>query len=260
MWHEMFGYPYLMKYVTDMDFFSKGLYLVQKYPPTNYRMWGEDMALMQIRNPSVLTVSSSSSDDKGIAITIFGTVAGYPDSETITTNGADGTTDVTGAKVFSYVERITKSDSSVGRITVTANSGFDTLTVLPVGDTTTGVLYRKVQLYPLPNQVAPIYVQYYKYPYRLVGDNDVHELGEDFDESIILLATAKIKAEANLAEADRFFALWQDEMRSLKRVNVDKMDYTPSLRRPRQSAVDTLVTANLLYRQAGSQFGPASRF
>jgi hypothetical protein len=256
MWHEGFGYPFRMNYITDLDFYQHGVYLTIKYIPTHYRMWGEDMVLMQVRQPSIVSVVSSSSADTNIAITVFGHVAGYPDYEVITTNGA---TTVNGTKVFSYIERIIKNNSTTGRITITANSGQDTITVLPVGDTTTGPLYRKVQLYPLPNQVFPVHVQYYKYPYSLVNDGDVHELGEDFNEAIILLATAKIKAEANLAESDRFMLLWQDEMRSLKRTNCDKIDWFPTLKRPRQASSDALVAPNLLYRQAGANFGPASR-
>ena len=260
LWHEGFGYPFRMNYITDIDFYQHGVYLTIKYIPTHYRMWGEDMAYVQVRQPTVITIVSSSTSDVNIPITVFGTVGGFPDYEVITTNASNGSTSVSGTKVFSKVERVTKGSATVGRITVTGNSGQDTVAVLPVGDTTSGPLYRKIQVYPLPNQIFPIYCQYYKYPYRLVNDGDVHELGEDFDEAIILLATAKIKAEANLnAEADRFMLLWQDEMRSLKRVNCDKFDWYPSLKRPRQASSDALAAPNLLYRQAGSNFGPASR-
>jgi hypothetical protein len=260
LWHEGFGYPFRMNYVTDTDFYQHGVYLTVKYIPTHYRMWGEDMTLMQPRQSSVMTISSSDSSDTSIPVTVFGTVSGYPDYEVINTNASNATTAVSGSKVFSTVERITKYGTTVGRITITANSAQDTINVLPIGDTTSGPLYRKIQVYPLPNQVFPIYVQYYKYPYRLVSDGDVHELGEDFDEAIILLATAKVKAEANLgAEADRFMLLWQDEMRSLKRTNIDKFDWFPSLRRPRSSGSDALAAPNLLYRQAGANFGPSSR-
>jgi hypothetical protein len=259
MWHEGFGYPFRMNYITDLDFYQHGVYLTVKYIPTHYRMWGEDMALSQVRQPSVITISSSSSSDVNIQVTVFGIVSGYPDFEVITTNASNGTATVAGTKSFSYVERITKYTSTIGRITCTANSAQDTIAVLPVGDTTAGPLYRKIQVYPLPNQVFPIHLEYYKDPYRLVNDGDVHELGEAFDEAIILLATGKIKAESNLAEGDKFFALWTDEMRSLKRTNVDKFDWFPSLRRPRMNSSDALAAPNLLFRQAGANFGPSSR-
>jgi len=259
MWHEGFGYPFRMNYITDTDFYTHGVYLTIKYIPTHYRMWGEDMAYMQVRQPSVISVASSSPSDISIPITIFGTVSGYPDYEVINTNSTNGTTSASGSKVFSYVERVVKGLISVGRIYCTANDEQDTIAVLPVGDTTSGILYRKVQVYPLPNQVFPIHVQYYKDPYMLVNSGDVHELGEEFNEAIILLATAKVKGEANLAEADRFMIYFQDELKSLKRTNVDKFDWFPTLRRPRQMSSDALVAPNLLFRQAGANFGPASR-
>jgi hypothetical protein len=259
MWHEGFGYPFRMNYITDTDFYQHGVYLTVKYIPTHYRMWGSDMALTQVRQPSIISVSSSESGDTSKQITVFGTVSGYPDYEIINTNASDGTTVANGTKIFSSVERIVKYTTTAGRITCTANSAGDTVAVLPVGDTTAGPLYRKIQLYPLPNKVFPIHLQYYKDPYRLVNDGDVHELGDEFDEAIILLATGKIKAEANLAEGDKFFALWQDEIRSLKRTNVDKFDWFPTLRRPRQASSDALAAPNLLYRQAGASFGPSTR-
>lgn len=260
MWHEGFGYPFRMNYITDQDFYQHGVYLTMKYIPTHYRMWGEDMSMAQISTASTVSVISSSVSDISVSITIFGKVAGYPDYETITTDSVSGLTSSAGSKSFSSIERIVKRATTVGRITVSANSGNDTLGVLPVGDTTDGILYRKIELYPLPNKVFPIWAQYYKDPYRLVNDNDVHELGSDFDEALILFSTAKMKAEQNLqTEADRFFKLWQDELRSLKKLNIDKIDWYPALRRPRQMSSDALVAPNLLYRQAGSNFGPASR-
>jgi len=258
MWHEGFGYPFRMNYITDIDFYQHGVYLTIKYIPTHYRMWGEDMALNQLRKPSAINIYSSTSADTSIPITVFGEVSGYPDYEVITTNNADGTVAVNGLKTFSSVERIVKNGVTTGRVYCTGNTS-DTVSVLPVGDTTSGPLYRKIQVYPLPNKTFPIHLEYYKYPYRLVNDGDVHELGEDFDEAIILMSTAKIKAEANISEGDKFYMMWQDEMRSLKRVNCDKFDWYPKLRRPNSSQSDALASPNLLFRQAGANFGPSSR-
>jgi len=262
MWHEGFGYPFRMNYITDQDFYQHGVYLTIKYIPTHYRMWGEDTVIEQVRQPSIITLASSSTSDTSIPVTVFGTVSGYPDYEIITTNASSGATASSGNKIFSSVERVVKGLTTTGRIAVTANGGTDNVAVMPVGDTTSGIRYRKIGLYPLPNKVFPIYCQYYKDPYKLVNDYDVHELGEEFDEVIILLATAKIKAEQNLQnEADRFFVLYKDELLSLKTVNVDKIDWFPVLRRPRSSASDAIVPgSNLLFRQAGANFGPASRY
>ena len=218
------------------------------------------MVLSQPLQPSVITVSSSATTgDTNIPITVFGIVNGYPDYEVINTDPTDASDEVSGAKSFSSVERVVKGLTSTDIITVTSNTAYNTVAVIPVGSTTTGIVYRKIQLYPLPNKVFTMNVQYYKDPYELVNDNDVHELGKDFDEAIILLATAKIKGEANLAESDRFTLLFIDELKSLKKVNADKIDWFPTLHKPKAGLRDALVTPNLKYSQAGYGFGPGSR-
>ena len=186
------------------------------------------MLIEQLKTPKVARIASSSASDTGISITIFGTVSGYPDFEILVTNG---TTEVAGSKTFQSVERIVKNAPTVGRITVFATGS--SLAVLPVGDTTAGVLYKKVQIYPLPSTVFDINVQYYKDPYRLVEDGDVHELGQDFDEAIILLSVAKVKAESEIEGATNFFSLYKDELRNLRKQNADKPDWFPTLKGPR---------------------------
>lgn len=260
LWHEDYGYPFKLTYIPDQDFFSRGLQPYTKNTPTHYRMWGENMVINQLKSASNLAVYSSVSGDTSKSITVFGIVNGYPDSEVITTNGTNGTTVVSSTNVFTSVERIAKSSTTSGRITVQGDSVTTTNTtiaVLPTGDTTAGILYKKIQLYPLPTRVFPVNVQYYKDPYRLVNDGDVHELGQEFDELIILLATAKVKAESDQAEGDRFMLLFQDELKSLKRTNVDKIDWFPILKRPRGMNRGDL-TRGIFYKQVGSDFGPSS--
>ena len=216
MWHEQYGYPFMMSFITDQDFYSHGLYNTTTSIPEAYRMWGEDWVIEQVKEASVITVSSSVAADTNIAITVFGTVSGFPDFEIITTNASNGTTDAVGSKLFSTVERISKGALSTGRITATANSANTTLAVMPVGDTTAGIQYAKAQLYPLPNKVFPMQIQYYKDPFRLVNDDDIHELGGDFDEALILLSAAKINFETNKDEGNDFFQMYTDEIRSLR--------------------------------------------
>lgn len=255
MWHEEWGYPYQLSYIPDQQFYGSGVDNTEESIPVGYRMWGEDMIISQPREASVVTIASSSSSDTNISVTVFGIVSGYPDFEVISTNSTNGTTSSSGSKSFSSVERVVKASSSVGRISCTTNSGGVTISVLPVGDTTAGILYRKVQLYPLPNGVYPINVQYYKDPYRLVNDGDVHELGQDFDEAIILLATAKMKYENNQAEGDRFLALYKDELLSLRRTNMDKIDWFPKQGKAFSSR-QGMVHSQLAYSQIGPNYGP----
>ena len=260
MWHEAYGYPLMLEYITDQCFFGAGLYVTEESIPIAYRMWGEDMIENQVLEPSTLSISSSDSNDQNINVTVFGTVSGYPDYEIITTNASDGTTASAGSKTFSAVERVVKGGSTVGRITVTANSGNCTVATLPVGDTTGGILYKKIQLYPLPDEKYIINVQYYKDPFRLVNDDDIHEMGQEFDEAIILLSIAKIKYEDSQKEGSNFFALYKDEIRNLKKTNIDKIDWFPTLKRPNESVLSSsAVHPYLSYRQIGPHFGSRSR-
>lgn len=233
-WHRQYGRPFLMNYVPSQEFYESGALDTQVNIPTNYMMWGNDWAIDQLKAASVITISSSSSSDTNIAVTVFGTVAGYPDYEIITTNASNGTTATAGSKSFTFVERVVKNQNTVGRITCTANTVNTTVSVLPVGNTTTGPQYSKIQLFPLPNAVFPINCFYYKVPYQLINDGDVPELGEDFTEAIILLAVCKLKAEQNQKEDADFFKLYDNEIESLKATNVDKIDWKPNLHRPGQ--------------------------
>jgi len=91
---------------------------------------------------------------------------------------------------------------------------------------------------------------------------DVHDLGGDFDECIILLATTKIDSETNKLEMDRTFQLFRDELRSLQKKNVDKIDWMPGLLRAKYSrkafsGSDFRVAPYLTTGQFGAFFGPS---
>jgi hypothetical protein len=235
MWHLEYGVPTMLNYITDQDFYSSGADISTESVPEYYRVWGNNTVQEQMREASTLAVYSSSSNDTSINITIFGTVAGYPDSEIVATDSSNGTASSQTTKTFQSVERIVKDGTTEGRIIVTANSHNTTVTTIPVGDITDSANYTKIQLYPLPTDTFDIHVQYYKDPYLMVNDEDVHELGTDFDNAIIYLATAIVKYENNQSEGDKFTALFQDEMRSLRRVNSDKIDWIANLKRPKES-------------------------
>ena len=261
MWHDAFGYPYQMSYCTEQDFRKFGITDTDIAVPTAYRIWGQDTVIEQPLEASVMRVSSSASGDTSKSITIFGIVSSYPDSESISTNASNGTTAVSGTKSFSSVDRITKADSTTGRITVDCNSANTTVAVLPTGDVTNTIMYTHVSLWPLPDEVYDINVLYYKDPYFLVNSGDVHELGGDFDEAIILLAVTKVRYSQSINEdGDRMIALYQDEIRSLRRVNMDKIDWLETLKRPSQSGpMNLMAHRGLSYMQLGGNYGPIVR-
>jgi len=258
LWHEYYGNPCVLNYNPSFDFLGYGTNLITEGTPTEYFAWAEDMVLRQPNEASVVRVVSSSSSDTSKDVTVFGIVSGYPDYEVITTNASNGTTAVSGSKSFTKIERIVKDASTTGRITCTTNSTNVTVAVLPVGDTTAGITYKKVRLWPVPNNVFPMNVWYYKMPWRLVNDDDVHELGQEFDEAFILLSVAKIKYQNNQKEGDRFLVLYQDEIKSLRKTNADKLDFINTLKSSEESRKYNPRSINglLSYSQLGGQYGP----
>lgn len=261
MWHNAYGYPYQVQYVTEQDFRKFNITDTNINIPISYRIWGQDTIVEQPLQGSVMRVYSSASGDTSKSITVFGTVSGYPDYEIITTNSSNGTTATSGSKTFTSVDRVTKDSSTTGRITVDANSANTTIAVLPVGDISNTIMYSHVALYPLPNDVYDMNIQYYKDPYFLVNDGDVHELGGEFDEAIILLALTKVRYSQSINEdGDRMIALYQDEIKSLRRTNMDKIDQLEVLKRPSQSGPNNLLAhRNLAYVQLGGMYGPSTR-
>lgn len=261
IWHEAYGYPIKMEYITDSEFYGQNVVIENQRIPVYYRMWTDNWVISQPASASVVTISSSSSADVSKNITVYGTVSGYPDYEVITTNGSNGTTTVSGSKSFSMIERISKDATTTGRITVTTNSALVTVAVLPVGYSTNGIQYKKIQLWPLPTTVFNINVQYYKDPWALVNDTDIHELGHEFDEALILLATSKIKFQENQDEGAAFFKLYQDELQVLRRMNMDRnLDWQPALQRPSAKRGNRgFANRNLSFEQLGGQYGPLTR-
>jgi len=256
LWHEDYGYPYKMVPVPDQTFFDSGAYLTDKNTPTHYRMWGEDNIQLQIPTATPLMVVSSNALDISQQVTIFGNVGGNLSFETLFISG---TTASKTSLEFESVERIAKNDSTLGYITVTTSRGNYQVALLPMGDTTSTVKYSKVQLWALPNRVFDMNVHYYKDPYRLVNDGDVHEMGQEFDEAIIMLSVAKIKYQDSQSEGDKWIQLYVNEIESLKKNNVDKIDWFPVLNRPNEATGSPFVSNNLLYRQVGPNYGPQSR-
>ena len=189
-----------------------------------------------------------------MTVRVFGNSYSYPDSETIGLNGA---TAATGSTLFSSLERVMKDASTTGRITIAASGDTSVVyAVIPAGDVTSGILYKKIQIHPLPTEVFDINIQYYKEPFALVDDDDVHELGQEFDEAIILLAVTKIRSETNQAEAATFYELFKAELTTLRRTNADKIDWFVTMKRPYSSRAGYVGGTMLQYRQAGSYYGP----
>ena len=172
-----------------------------------------------------------------------------------------GTFTATGSGAPATSGNLTKVSSAIGDTTIAfASESIQQIKigVLPVGSTTTGPMYTKIQVYPLPNWIFPIYVNYYKLPFQLVNPGDVCELGEEFSEAIILLACAKLKAEQNMTnDSANFMNLYNDEMKSLRQTNLDKIDWKVVLKRAGEDGSADQYTGGLRFAQVGGsgQYG-----
>jgi hypothetical protein len=251
LWHEDFGYPYRMTYIPDQTFFDTGVDITNKSTPTHYRMWGENNILSQVPTATPITLVSSSNSDITTKVIVFGVVGGFQDYEEVT---LIGTSSVNTGKEFDSVERVSKDSSTYGKITITSSRGSYTVAIIPAGNTSSTIKYSKVQLYPLPIRLFDINVYYYKCPDSLVNDDDIHELGKEFDESIILLSVAKIKYQESQAEGDRWIDMYVDEIRNLRKFNIDKIDWLPTLQRPYPNKDGGYIHKYLKRSQAGSYF------
>lgn len=247
LWHEDYGYPFKMEYIPEQEYIE-GQGNLDTGTPEEYRMWGENFVMAQPPTASPLVVTWSSTSDVSCQIVITGQVSGYPNSETLTVGNSITTLQ------FESVERVSKDRLTYGTLAITSSRGSYTIATLPAGDTTGAVKYSKVQISPLPNRAFDINVYYYKDPYRLVNDDDIHEMGQDFDEAIILFSTAKIKYQESQAEGDRWLQLAGDELRNLKKNNVDKIDWTPTLKRPNSGNGGDYITPFFRRGQAGAYF------
>ena len=269
LWHEGFGTPYLMNFITDQDFYDSGTDRTTESTPTHYHMWDANTIRQPLNKDSKILLGSSSSSDTNINITIMGhqrdskTNALIPVTETVATDSSNGITGVSSTTTFSSIDRITKGASTVGYINIADASNSTVLAVIPSGDVTRSIQYKKIRLYPLPNTDLDINIFYYKDPYDLVADTDIHDLGDQFDQAIIFYSTALLKYEDNMDEGDKFLQLYKDEIKLLRRTNVDKIDWIPKLRRPYESRGrgDSLggIQKFLGFRNVGSNFGPSGR-
>ena len=108
----------------------------------------------QPTSASAVTVASSSASDTTQTVLIKGLVSGQVDYEELALNG---TSQVTGSKQFSEIYAVSKSDVTVGRISVLSNGATVTNATIPTQDKV--VRMRRLRLYPIPSSTLTITVK-----------------------------------------------------------------------------------------------------
>lgn len=132
--------------------------------PVKYMVF-DDICQTQPSSAGTITIVSTSASDTTQTIYVRGIVSSVEDTETITLNG---TTTATGTKSFSRILSMTKSASTIGKITVTRSS--DTLAVFRPEALTYRVT--KIRLMRIPNGTYTIQIKYTIHPYILNNDGD----------------------------------------------------------------------------------------
>lgn len=137
----------------------------------------------QPTSSSQLTIVSSSSSDTSQVIFVKGISGGVEVSESVSLNG---TTNALTTNSYTEIISLSKSASTVGKVTVTSNSGAVTVGVIPPS----ALVYRikAMRLHYIPNGTITIKAPYYKKPSTLVNDNDI--LDVDADDIVEKYATA----------------------------------------------------------------------
>ena len=266
VWHEDRGTPTVLKQIDERAFFYNEFDRNTSDTPDYYYLidpFGVERQPSAASALSIVSSSNASGDTSaaGVTVTVFGLVSGVPDQESMTLNG---TTRVDGTKSFTFIHRVVKNKSTTGRVTLSdqlpsAGSG-STLATLPQSLTHAEPLYERIGLNPMPSTVIPINIWGYRAPYTLVGDNDISELGLDFDELEIQLASALgCWAERQMAEGDKFFEVYRYNLNKLRARNTDRLDDLPVFLKRGDSLYgrqrSALLHPRLAYSKLGGYYG-----
>lgn len=271
VWHEEFGYPYVLDYIPEREFFWLASNRDTSDTPDSYYLpdpFGVDRQPSAASAISIISSSNAASDQSsaGVKVVIEGIVSSVPDIEEITLNGM---TRVDGTKKFTHITRCYKTKTTTGRITVSdaipaAGSG-STLTTIPSGLMYSEPIYNRIGLSPIPDSSnVPINIWGYRAPKRLYNNDDVSEWSNEFDMLEILYASFLGSiSEHQSAEVNAFFNAYVYELAKLKKKNVDRINDLPRFMKHGVSQYRTrsraFVHPRLAYSQFGPKFGPMVR-
>jgi len=199
--------------------------------PRLYREFGVEGVATALAEEDTLDVVSSSAADDGdddLGVTIRGFVGGYMDSEIYT---LDGTSTVSGAKTFQARSLfISKSKNTTGKITITENSGGETIAVL--GPEDRNPIYKMLSLYPIPSSAITINVHYYTHLRELNSDFDTPQFHEKWHYVVRLGTLANVYQFLNKEEAFRVAqGMYSSAVRAMVAEDQDDPDLVPRMER-----------------------------
>lgn len=237
VYHRFLGYNHKVSPIPERLYVGQAFIGTTQGTPHWYRTWSANNMLAQPTAASVITVvSSASTGDNAQKVLVEGLVGGYPDREEIALNND---TPVAGTKVFTEVHKVSKSASTIGRISLSADTGSTLVGVLPAGLSSNSLRRKWIKYYYIPDVTdESIYNHYYRKILDMAHDNDSPWLGEDFDEVIILKACQiGMGFEEGLWRAAKQIRDdYKDEIRKLKNLNNQDDDWLPLINSFKESA------------------------
>ena len=103
-------------------------------------------------------------------------------TETISSNGSDGTTPVSSSTSYKKILKVTKSGTFAGTLTVRDNAGN---TMLSLGTADYGKNYAQIKLLRDPAQADTIEYATYRKPVKLSDNNDIPDIPDPFSRILI---------------------------------------------------------------------------
>jgi len=221
--------PIKLRQVSDRRFYFIDAKRDESGNPKTYRLWevsGVSTKLAAADTIDVVSDSSSDSGDSELAVTVWGYVDGILRSETYTLNG---TTDVTGSLTFDADDLfVSKQKNTTGTITVTENSGGDTLVDLAPQDR--NPLFKVVSLYPNPSSAITMYLEYYTRIRELTADSDVPQFDSKWHHIVVKGVLAKIYQHLGKeTETQSAVAMYRSVTRSMVASDMAVDDFIPTM-------------------------------
>ena len=223
--------PTRLRYVRDDTFYRAIPDPTATGNPRFYRLWEEEGVAVRLATADTITiVSSSTSDDSSISVSVVGYDSdGIKRSESLSMNG---TTDVDGAITFVADRplRISKSADTTGKITVKETSGDTTLVIL--GEHERSPRFKVIGLYPIPSSAITMQLEYWTRIRRLEHAESVPDIDNKWIWLIRQGALAKVYQYQN-KESDFTIAqsVFRNGVKAMVKADMSYPDEIPSLKK-----------------------------
>ncbi len=164
----------------------------------------------QPSSSSVLAMSSSSTSDTSVTITVVGMTSDGFANEVVTLNG---TTSVTTVQSYNALTALTKSTTTVGTLTVTSNAA--AVTNLKLFPNEFGRSYRQIYMLNPVDASEVIEYQFLHIPNTLSNDYDVPSIPPPFAQ-ILVWDTLLLFAGYNTELKSESISVWRAMQRSIE--------------------------------------------